>query len=46
MTLNAKNLTSLAILTLVIGLTTWVSMHLMSKPEPARVGVVEVSDLP
>lgn len=46
MTLNAKNLASLAILTLVIGLTTWVSMHMMSKPDPERIGVVEVSDIP
>lgn len=46
MTLNAKNLTNLAVAALMIGLAAWASIQMLVKPDTQWVGVVEVSDVP
>lgn len=46
MTLNSKNLTNIAIATLMIGLAAWASLHVLVKPDARRVvGIVEVGEI-
>jgi hypothetical protein len=43
MTLKTKNVTHIAILSLMVGLAVWISVHTFAAPKPTHVvGVVEV----
>ena len=44
MTLNAKKMTNLAVATLMVAISVWVSMKVMS-PSQRIVGVVEIGEI-